>query len=155
MSQNSNNNKWWETTPLEQMTTEQWESLCDGCGKCCMVKIWHDGVAKSSKVGCELLNIKTGQCSDYDNRFKKVKNCIKVTPDTIDTPGLLPDTCAYRLLKEGKPLYDWHHLISGDRNTVIEQGHSAVGFVEANRDQISATKLQNYLLQAVDYFDQK
>lgn len=155
MSQSSENVKWWETTPLDQMSDAQWEALCDGCGKCCMVKIWHQGVAKTTKVGCELLNIKTGQCSDYANRHDKVKNCIKVTFNTVNTPGLLPDTCAYRLLKEGKALYDWHYLISGDRNTVISQGQSIVGFAQANNDQISAVKLQNYFLQAVDYVDQK
>lgn len=155
MSQNSDNNKWWETTPLDQMSSDQWESLCDGCGKCCMAKIWHNDVVKYTKVGCELLNIKTGQCSDYPNRLKKVKNCMKVTMDTIDTPGLLPETCAYRLLKEGKPLYSWHHLISGDRSTVITQGHSIVGFAETTRGEISPVKMQDYLLKAVDYFDQK
>lgn len=155
MSPNSENDKWWETTPLDQMTAEQWESLCDGCGKCCMVKIWHDGVAKSTKVGCELLNIKTGRCSDYDNRLKKVNNCRQITYENIDTPGLLPDTCAYKLLKNGKPLYDWHHLISGDKNTVVEQGHSIIGFATTTRLEVSPVKLQNYLLQAVDYFNQK
>ncbi len=155
MLQNSNVDKWWETTPLDQMTPEQWESLCDGCGKCCMVKIWHNNVAKLTKVGCELLDIKTAQCKDYTNRKHKVVNCVKVTIDTIDTPGLLPDTCAYKLIKNKKQLYDWHHLMCGDRKEVLNCNHSIVGYAETTINDISAIKIQDYLLKAVDYFDQK
>lgn len=155
MSQHSNKIKWWETTPLDQMSSEQWEAVCDGCGKCCMLKVWQGSVVKTTRIGCELLDIKTGRCSDYDNRLQTVKNCRKVTYENLDTPGLLPDSCAYILLKNGKPLHDWHHLISGDRNTVIEQGHSVVGFAKATRLDANAAKLQKYFLEAVDYFDQK
>ena len=150
----ANSNNWWETIPLENMSDEQWESLCDGCGKCCMVKIWHETVAKTTQVGCQLLNIHTAKCKDYTNRQRKVSNCIKVTLATIDTPGFLPDTCAYKLVRDGKPLYDWHHLISGDKNTVIEQNASVVGLAETTLNEISTLKMQDYMLKAVDYYDQ-
>lgn len=149
MSQNSNDLKWWETTPLDQMTEEQWDSLCDGCGRCCLVKVWKDDTVKSCKVACTLLDIKTAKCKDYANRQSKVKNCIKVTLETIDTPGLLPDTCAYKLLKYNQPLYWWHHLISGSYDSVKEAGISVAGWVEVNEDQISMFKLAQYIELAV------
>ena len=155
MSQNSDNLKWWETTPLEQMSDAQWEAVCDGCGKCCMVRIWHNNTVKSTKVGCELLDIKTARCKDYANRHSKVKNCFKITLEMIDTHGLLPETCSYKLLRNGQPLHSWHHLNTNDKNIVVENGFSIVGYAETTKDEISPIKLQNYLLQAVDYFDQK
>lgn len=155
MSQSSDNAKWWETTPLEEMSAEQWEAICDGCGKCCMARIWHNNDVKSTKVGCELLNIKTAKCSDYANRHTKVKNCVKITIDIIDAHGLLPDSCSYKLVRKGLPLHSWHHLITNDRNTVIEQGHSVVGYAETTRDKISPVKMQDYFLKAVDYYNQK
>lgn len=155
MLPNSNNLKWWETTPLEQMSEDQWEALCDGCGKCCMVKIWHNAAVKYTKVGCELLNIKTAKCCDYANRQSKVKNCIKVTIESLDTPGLLPDTCAYKLIQHGKPLYEWHPLISNNQTAIIDQGHSVVSIAETTVDKISSVKMNDYFLKAVDYFDQK
>jgi uncharacterized cysteine cluster protein YcgN (CxxCxxCC family) len=150
MSASSDN--WWEIIPLEEMSDEQWESLCDGCGKCCMVKIWYDSVVKTTQVGCQLLNIHTAKCKDYSNRQHKVSNCIKVTLDTIDTPGLLPDTCAYMLIRNHKPLYNWHYLVSGDRDTIVDQHASIVGLAETTIDEISATKMQDYMLKAIDYY---
>ena len=90
------------------MTESQWDSLCDGCGRCCLVKAWQGNEVKSCRVACKLLDVKTARCTDYANRQQRVKNCVKITMDTIDTPGLLPKTCAYKLLKDGQPLYDWH-----------------------------------------------
>ena len=152
MSASSDN--WWETTPLEHMSDEQWESLCDGCGKCCMVKIWHNSVVKTTQVGCQLLDIRTAKCKDYTNRQHMVSNCVKVTLDTIDTPGLLPDSCAYKLIRNNKPLYSWHHLISGDKKTIVEQHASIVGLAKTTINEISAVKMQDYMLKAVDYRDQ-
>lgn len=146
----ASSDRWWETTPLEQMTKEQWESLCDGCGRCCLVKCWQGSKVKYAKVACQLMDIKTGKCTDYDNRFDKVSNCYQVTLGVLDKPGLLPNTCAYRLIKDGKPLYDWHHLISGSRNTVHEAGVSIVGFAEANNMSISAATMADYMRNAVD-----
>ena len=137
MSTPSNTDKWWETTKLEDMTTEQWESLCDGCGRCCMVKVRLNTV-KTCNVACKLLDIKTVKCTNYDNRLTAVSTCTAVTLSNIDEPDLLPDTCAYKLIKNGKPLYDWHYLISGDRTTVVDAGISIKNTALTNEDKISA-----------------
>ena len=148
MSASSDN--WWEITPLEDMSSDQWESLCDGCGKCCMVKLWHNAVVKTTKVGCELLDIKTAKCKDYPNRQNKVSNCVKVTINTIDTPGLLPDSCAYVLLRNNKPLPTWHHLLSGDKDTITIQGFSIVGFAKTTHDLVNVLQLASYCIDAVN-----
>lgn len=145
-------NRWWETTPLEEMTPNEWESLCDGCGKCCLTKVaYEDGSVKACRIGCKLLDLKTARCRDYPNRQRLVKNCYLVTPDNIDDPGFLPDTCAYKLVKNKKPLHEWHHLVSGSRETIIEAGMSAVGFVEVNEDEVGVTQVHKYLDSAIDY----
>jgi uncharacterized protein len=132
------------------MTTEQWESLCDGCGRCCLVKVWHDQTVKSSRVGCRLLDLNTGCCGDYENRKQKVSTCVKVTPNNLDTPGLLPRTCAYKLVQAGQLLYPWHHLISGSKQTVIDAGISVVGYASINETGLSMHKYNIYLLDALD-----
>jgi len=100
-------------------------------------------------VACKLLDVKTARCTDYDNRQQRVKNCVKITIDAIDTPGLLPKTCAYKLLKDGLPLYDWHPLISGTRSSVNAAGISVVGWVEVNEDKINIMQLIQYLEQTI------
>lgn len=135
---------------MQDMTEEQWESLCDGCGRCCMVKCWVGPKVKYTKVACQLMDIKTACCTDYDNRFSRVRNCYQVTIDLLDKPGLLPNTCAYKLIRQGKPLYDWHHLISGSRETVKQAGVSIVGFAEANNESISAASFVDYMRDPVD-----
>lgn len=134
------------------MPPDKWESLCDGCGKCCLTKVaYEDGGFKICKIGCKLLDVGTARCKDYKNRQQLVKNCYSVTPDNINIPGFLPDTCAYKLVKNGKPLYDWHHLISGSRDTVVQAGMSAVGFVEINEDEVGVNQVYKYLDSAIDY----
>lgn len=144
--------KWWETIPLHEMPPDKWEALCDGCGKCCLTKIlYEDSSVKACKIGCKLLDIKTARCKNYKDRQLHVKNCHLVTLDNINDPGFLPDTCAYKLIKNKKPLYDWHYLISGNRKTIIEAGMSAVGFVEHNEDTIGVNQVYKYLDSAIDY----
>ena len=143
--------RWWENTTLEKLTQDQWEGLCDGCGLCCSVKFWDEnGVALNTKIACTLMDLKTGKCKDYDNRFTKVRNCHKLTPDNLDTPGMLPVTCAYRLVRDGKPLHWWHHLISGSTQTVVEAGISIVGFAETNEDQVNAWSMRRYIMAALE-----
>lgn len=142
--------KWWETTPLDKMTEQQWDELCDGCGRCCLVKAWKGYEVKSCKIACKLLDVKTAKCTDYANRQQRVSNCMKVTIDVIDTPGLLPETCAYKLLKNRKPLHWWHHLVSGNRDTVKEAGISVVGWVEVTEDKVNIFQLAQYLEQTLD-----
>ena len=111
---------------LAELTTEEWEALCDGCGRCCYRKyITGDGKREKihyTRVACDLLDLKTGKCRDYENRFKIIKDCLQLTKNNVSQFDWLPETCAYRLVYEGKPLPDWHPLISGRKESVGEAG---------------------------------
>ena len=119
----------WKTKSLEAMTTDEWESLCDGCGRCCLNKLedWDTGEIYWTNIGCELLDCESCKCTDYSNRFEKVPDCIQLTPENVRTISWLPPTCAYRLVMEGKELYDWHPLVSGTAETVHKAGVSIRG----------------------------
>lgn len=121
--------KWWETIPLAEMSDAQWESLCDGCAKCCLLKLEDEdtGEIAYTRLHCKLLDAGTCKCSDYANRMDFVPDCVKLTPGNLSDLRWMPSTCAYRLLNEGKPLFDWHPLISGDPQTVHDGGHSVMG----------------------------
>ena len=116
----------WKIKTLPEMTPKEWESLCDGCGKCCLVKL-EDEESKElffTNLHCKLLDGSTCQCSDYANRKKIVPICVKLTPKIVATVDWLPESCAYRLVHEGKDLHDWHHLVCGDRNEIHRRGWS-------------------------------
>lgn len=119
----------WETKSLGEMNIAEWESLCDGCGRCCLNKLedWDTGEIHFTNIACTLFDDASCQCRDYDNRFATVPDCVKLEPKDIKTYKWLPPSCAYRLLHEGKPLFDWHPLISGDPNTVHASGASVRG----------------------------
>ncbi len=119
----------WIAKPLDRLSAAEWESLCDGCGKCCTFTLENDetGERFATRVACRLFDSDACGCGDYANRFNRVPTCIKITADTIATLDFLPDTCAYRLVAAGKPLPDWHHLISGDRAAVHRLGWSVQG----------------------------
>jgi uncharacterized cysteine cluster protein YcgN (CxxCxxCC family) len=121
--------RFWETTPLEEMTDAQWESLCDGCGQCCLFKLEDadTGEYALTDVACRYLDHDTCKCSDYVNRRRNVPDCVKVTPRNIRELRWMPETCAYRLLAEGRPLFEWHPLVSGDPETVHTSGSSVRG----------------------------
>lgn len=116
----------WKTKTLAEMSPEEWESLCDGCAKCCLVKLEDEetGELFFTSLACKLLDRRTCQCKDYPNRKAYVPVCVKLTPEVVATVDWLPDSCAYRLVHEGKDLYPWHHLISGDREAVHREGYS-------------------------------
>ena len=126
----------WETTPLDKMTRAEWESLCDGCGKCCLHKLEDDetGELYPTNIACKLLDRRSGQCSDYRRRHAYVPECVRLTPAKLRRLDWLPVTCAYRLLDEGKTLPDWHHLVSGDRETVHSEGISVRGWTVSEDD---------------------
>lgn len=119
----------WERKALAQMSQPEWESLCDGCGKCCINKLEDEetGEIFQTNVACKLLDGHTCKCIDYKYRRKYVPECVKLTPRTIDAFSWMPKTCAYRLLYEGAPLPEWHPLITGDPESVHAAGQSARG----------------------------
>ncbi|KQT55383.1 MULTISPECIES: YcgN family cysteine cluster protein [unclassified Aureimonas] len=123
------NKPFWKDRPLEAFSPEEWESLCDGCGRCCLNKLedWDTGAIAWTNVRCRLLDDHSCRCSDYENRQASVPDCIGLTVEAVHSIGWLPPTCGYRLVAEGRDLYWWHHLVSGDRQTVHEAGISVRG----------------------------
>ena len=121
--------RFWETTTLANMSRKQWESLCDHCGKCCLLKledVENDELAYTDVV-CRYYDQLEGGCTVYPERSQKVPTCVTLTTDNIATLKWMPNTCAYRLVYERKPLPDWHPLVSGDPNSVWSHGHSICG----------------------------
>lgn len=119
----------WEK-PLDQLDAAQWEALCDGCGRCCLHKIEDvdTGRIYFTNVTCRLLDNVHGRCGDYANRFAKVPDCLRLSPEKIADLVWLPQSCAYRLRAEGRPLPEWHYLVCGDRDRVQTSGHGVSGW---------------------------
>jgi uncharacterized cysteine cluster protein YcgN (CxxCxxCC family) len=119
----------WRVKSLEAMTRAEWESLCDGCARCCLNKYEDPDTRQISytDVACKLLDRDACRCSNYRQRASLVKDCIALTPEMMPEMNCLPPTCAYRLIYEGKDLYDWHPLISGDPESVHRAGISVRG----------------------------
>lgn len=123
--------KFWEKVPLKKLSANEWEALCDGCGKCCLNKLEDPdtGEVALTRVACRLLDDQSCHCSQYEIRKHIVPECIVMTPQNIESHVYwMPETCAYRLLWEGRKLYEWHPLISGDPNTVHRAGVSVKGW---------------------------
>lgn len=124
--------KFWLTIPLAQMSQPQWESLCDGCGKCCLHKLEDEdsGEVFYTDIACRYLS-KDCRCQSYAQRSEKVAACLTLRPQDLKQVTWLPSTCAYRLLAEDKALPAWHPLVSGDPDSVHKAGQSVKGrFVE-------------------------
>jgi uncharacterized cysteine cluster protein YcgN (CxxCxxCC family) len=119
----------WETKTLKQMSKPEWESLCDGCARCCLHKLEDEDTDEVyyTDVHCRYMDKNDCSCTVYQTRNEKVPECIWLTPEQAHSFHWLPDTCAYRLVAEGKPLYDWHPLISGDPDSVHKSGISLQG----------------------------
>jgi uncharacterized cysteine cluster protein YcgN (CxxCxxCC family) len=119
----------WKTRTLEEMTDAEWESLCDGCARCCLNKLEDEdtGEIAWTDIGCTLLDGESCRCRDYDNRSATVPDCIRLTPAEVRSLTWLPPSCAYRLVEEGRDLYWWHPLVSGDPDTVHAAGVSVRG----------------------------
>jgi uncharacterized cysteine cluster protein YcgN (CxxCxxCC family) len=118
----------WER-PIETLDREEWEALCDGCGRCCLHKAEDEdtGEIYPTNVACRLLDIPTARCSDYRNRKRRVPDCLRLTPRLAASIAWLPETCAYRLRADGLPLPEWHYLVCGDREAVHRAGISVRG----------------------------
>lgn len=126
----------WKTKTLAEMSTAEWESLCDGCGRCCLHKLRDadDDSLAHTNVACRLLDTETCRCRDYARRRRRVPDCIQLTPASLATIDWLPPSCAYRRLAEGRELLWWHPLVSGDPETVHSSGASVRGRVISERE---------------------
>ncbi|MBT8430790.1 MAG: YcgN family cysteine cluster protein [Gammaproteobacteria bacterium] len=115
----------WKQNKLSEMSEEEWESLCDGCAKCCLYRLEDEDTRDVyfTNVHCRLLDTPTGRCTDYLNRSARVPDCVTITPAVLEDPYWLPRPCAYRLISEGHDLPAWHPLITGDPQTVVRAGH--------------------------------
>lgn len=119
----------WETLALDEMSDAEWESLCDGCGRCCLQKLEDEetGDVFYTRIACRLLDDATARCSNYTGRFEHVPDCLSMRPLTDDKSRWLPETCAYRRISEGRGLADWHPLVSGRAESVLEAGIAVAG----------------------------
>ena len=126
----------WKTKGMDAMNRSEWESLCDGCGLCCLHKLEDEktGEVFYTDVTCRFLNLESCRCRDYSDRQRLVHDCIVLTPDEVGRLPWMPPTCAYRLIDEGHDLPRWHPLVSGDKESVHRAGISVRGRAIAERD---------------------
>lgn len=138
----------WAVKTLEAMSPQEWESLCDGCARCCLVKLEDEdtGEIHYTDVGCTLLDGGACRCRDYPNRQKKVEDCVRLTPEAVRTLRWLPKTCAYRLIAEGKPLAWWHPLVSGNPDTVHLAGISVRDEIAGLEDDFTLAELMERVI---------
>ena len=138
----------WRTKRLDDLDPAEWEALCDGCGRCCLNKLedWDTGAIHWTNVGCRLLDDSTCRCADYPNRQAIVPDCIQLTPETVRSLSWLPPTCGYRLVEEGRDLYWWHPLVSGDPDSVHAAGVSVRGKVGANEIDVPDKELEDHIV---------
>ena len=139
------NDQFWKRKSLSEMTAAEWESLCDGCGLCCMLKVQDEdtGDVFYTDVACRLFDIETCRCTDYANRAKQVADCLVLTPDEKEAYEWLPDSCAYRRLANGQELPGWHPLITGRPESVHEAGISMQGKATSEKDADEWTVLRS------------
>ncbi|MCA1952864.1 MAG: YcgN family cysteine cluster protein [Hyphomicrobiales bacterium] len=133
----------WKTKPLAAMNAAEWESLCDGCGRCCLIKMEDEdsGQFYFTDVACRLFDAGTCRCRDYENRDALVPDCVRLTPENAGALGWMPPSCAYRLLAEGRDLPAWHPLVSGRAESVEEAGASVRGRVSGLEDAFTLPEL--------------
>ena len=138
--------------PLSRLTPSEWESLCDGCGRCCLVKLEDEDTAEIhyTDVACTLFEAGSCRCSNYTERQRRVPDCVKLTPSTVEAISWLPPTCAYRLVADGRDLPWWHHLVSGDRETVHRAGVSVRGRIGAMEHDVPVEDLPERIVRWPD-----
>ena len=149
---NSGSKPFWEVKTLDDMSQDEWESLCDGCGRCCLHKLEDidTGLYFYTDVACRLLNSETCQCMNYPERRSLVQDCVMITSDSCEQFGWLPLSCAYRRLFEGRSLEWWHPLVSGSTYTVHNAGIS-VCKRSVNEDTVSQEELEDHIISWIDF----
>jgi len=143
--------RFWEHKKLDEMSDQEWESLCDGCGRCCLHKLEDEDTSEIfyTDVACKLLDTKTCRCKQYSTRFNHVPDCLTVRPLDEDKLNWLPSSCAYVKLAKGEPLADWHPLISGDADSVQNAGISVSGRC-FDETKVPVTEWQEHLIVWAD-----
>jgi uncharacterized cysteine cluster protein YcgN (CxxCxxCC family) len=138
----------WKRKRLGEMTPEEWESLCDGCGRCCLLKLEDEDTQEIlyTRLACKLLDIGTCRCGSYETRHQKVPDCVRLTPESAGTLEWLPPTCAYRLVANGEDLAWWHPLVSGNAETVHEAGISVRDFAVSEK-KVKNGRYERFLLK--------
>lgn len=137
----------WVTKTLAEMTESEWESLCDGCGRCCLVVLEDEdepGAYYETRIACKLFDAKQRRCTDYAHRHRRVPDCVKLTPQNAGALAWMPDTCAYRRLARGEGLAEWHPLISGDPTSVKRAGVAVSSRVKNERD-VAADEIEDWM----------
>ncbi len=137
----------WRVKKLEDMSREEWEALCDGCGRCCMLKLEDEDTNEIylTRLACRLLDIGKCRCRDYENRHRRVPDCLSLDAAMVRELTWLPETCAYRMVSEGRELAWWHPLVSGSPETVHEAGISVRDWAMPETDE-RAEELHKYLV---------
>jgi uncharacterized cysteine cluster protein YcgN (CxxCxxCC family) len=137
----------WETKSLEEMSSSEWESLCDGCGRCCLLKLEDEdeGTIHLTRLACALLDIGSCRCSDYANRHERMSDCIAITPEKVRELTWLPASCGYRRIADGRGLAWWHPLVSGTQETVHQAGISVRGMARSEKG-IKPSALHRYII---------
>lgn len=141
----------WERHPLDELTKPEWEALCDGCGKCCLIKLEDEdsGEVNYTNVACRLFDSETCRCGNYALRKQMVSGCVVLTPENIERNAhWMPTTCAYRLLHEGDPLPGWHPLITGDAESVHDADISMRGKV-LSEYEVEEEDLEDYVIEGL------
>ncbi len=139
----------WRSKTLDDMNEQEWESLCDGCALCCLHKIEDEDTEEVfyTSVLCHLLDTSNCRCTQYEKRTELVPSCVKLRREDVDSFHWLPANCAYRLINEGKPLPEWHPLVSGNQNSVIESGCSVLSYYEVKDNEIDEDDMVDYVIE--------
>lgn len=138
----------WRVKTLEEMSSAEWESLCDGCARCCLVKLEDEdtGTVELTRLACRLLDIGSCRCSDYANRLSKMPDCVGIDAAKVRKIDWLPESCAYRRIAEGRDLAWWHPLVSGDPDTVHQAGISVRSFATSEA-RIKLASYHRYIIK--------
>ncbi len=141
-------NRFWEQKALAEMSREEWESLCDGCARCCLIRLEDEesGELYTTSVVCRYLDIDHCRCSVYSERSRLVPDCLQITRENVSQLYWMPQSCAYRLLADGKPLPEWHPLVSGNSESVHEAGISVRGFAISEEKLGDEDDLEDFIL---------